>query len=186
VGRDSDEFAYRVGGGSFLLLEHLEEGMFADPEIVRQFKRIGLESGCAIYNRHLGGAVARYEQQFRPVLVGAIRREVPPDILLGSQPLAWELGPILTRKRRIMAEVERTGSPLFSEARGDLRAAFLGEAAGVPAADAVNALGVFADWDLENSLARETACMLLRAGKPEHLMARKMPFDGFFRRGGSR
>lgn len=179
--RDWDEFDYSVGGGGFLFGMLIENALFADGEVVAQFRRIGVDSACSIFNRHYPAAVASHQSQFRPVLIGAVRSQVPADILRADRPLAWEMAPIQARKLRIIDEVERSGASVLAAARGELRAAFLTEAR--QAAVAEGAASAFSDWDLESPLARRRACMLLRAGPPEHFAARKAPFDGFFRRG---
>jgi len=183
LARDSNEFAYRVGGRTFLLSEQIETGAFDDPAVVAEFRRIGLLPACAIYNRHFLAAQTAYEPQFKSVLVGAIRSQVPPEILLGKDPLGWDTPAISTRKRRIAAEVGRTGATLFASARLQLGSSFLAEAALASAADPATASGIFSDWDLEKRLARKSACMILRVGKPDNLASRKLPFDGFYRRG---
>ena len=184
VPRASDEFAYHVGGKEYLLGWKLEETFFTDNEVLAQFRRIGADSACTMFNRHYRPTLARSEPEFRPLLVAAVRSKVPAEVLLGDQPLGFAMGTMQARKGRIIEELETTGGALFARASGELRAAFLADAAA--ASPRTGSAGTFDDWDLEKPLARRHACMILRAGPPEHVMDRKGPFDGFYRRGDAR
>ena len=179
----SDAEVVRLGGGTLLLAQGIDGPLFSEEAAVSQFRRIGIESACGIYNRALDAATATYKPRFEPFLVSAMRRHVPAELLGASPGWPWGSGRMLRYEVRIRTDVERDASDVLAAARKTVRDAFLSDAARQPEAKGDAVAGRFADWDLDRYGARKVACLILR-GPAEHVAARKLPFNGFFSKKG--
>ena len=179
----SDDQIASLGGGTLLLARSIEDAVLADGALTGEFRRIGIRQGCAIHNRALGEASTRYKAEFDGILVAAMRKHVPATMLNARYAFPWGSAQMMAYEKRVVGEVETSGSAMFARARVAVLDAFLSAAAVQPAAPAEAASAPFADWDLERHGARKIACLVLRA-PPEHVAARKLPFNGFFSKKG--
>jgi hypothetical protein len=181
----SDDRVYSSAGGRLMLQNAAEEGVLEDTGVAGEFARLGVVQACRLYNAALTRVLESREPGFRPLFVAAIRRQVPPEVLGGSEgPVAWGTAPLLSRKARIARDIEESAGGLLRDAHAAFLAAVLADAgAGQPSGEGN---GVFADWDLSRRGAFRAACMLLRVSRAGDLARKKLPFDQFFLRTGSR
>jgi hypothetical protein len=180
----SDEYVYRAGGATLLLAEQIEEPVIADPNVEREFARIGIDRACAIYSPRMRSVITAYEQRFRPLLIQSMRARVSPEYFDGNHLIAWGGAQMEARKRLIAMDIERSGDNLFARARAELRRRFLEKAARAPGTDPKRAPGAFADWHLDKPIARRIACSILR-GPADSFAKRKQIFDVFYRKMGN-
>jgi hypothetical protein len=160
-------------------LERAARGaVIADRQVKSEFDRLGLETACSLYNRSLKTVVENRSAAFTPILVAAMRKHIPDEVLGSRSTLPSLDAGLISYRTGILRELDQVAGPLYDGARGELRASFLAAAAGTAGRGGA---GIFADWDLERPLAREVACSIYSA-RPEGRAQRKLFFDGLLKR----
>ena len=173
------------GGGEFLLEQAINEVLFRDVPLQGQLRRVGVERGCLFIQEARRLAVESHREDFRAHLLRAMRAIVPAERMARSSDII--IGGLIPYRRRVEAEIRRSAATVFERAIADARSGAVAALSAAPAVPAAESAGRFADWRLDQPLARQIACNLIIASQgrtAEEFARMRSAFDGFYRRSG--
>ena len=169
-----DATMLHVAGDTFFLRSFVDSEVFKSPLVRTDLHRIGLQRSCAVVRAAVTLAVERNAQAFRPVLLQAMRKEIPAELRAGT---AWSMfaGRVRPYEARIRREVGLDAAAIYTRTRALALSDIAQRVAAEPTTSAPWA-DIFQDWNLDDNMALQHACHLYSLAEPK---AGKRIFDGF-------
>lgn len=131
--QDDDRIdAYADGG--FLLDSYARQHLLDDPAVLARFAEQGFAPACAAFMQTIRAHRDRYDAEFKPLLVAAVREIVPAETLIAAagRPSMFVGGPLLPYGGRVRARLEIIAAPLYRRAAAEYRSTFDGKLAAQP------------------------------------------------------
>jgi len=126
----SDDWVYEVSGKYYILSGKITSRLLDDASIRRRFAGEEFENSCAAFWIARRGLSPSYEQAFKPLMIAAVRKVVPPERLAQAKGPATNADrALLPYDGRVSDELDRTAATIFAEASRELRVRFETEAA---------------------------------------------------------
>ena len=153
-----DATIYRLAGGPFELHSLLSRTVMSDPAVQREVRRVGTPAGCAALYRAQRRVGDRHDAAFRPLLIAAVRRQVPAGVLDSERTrvnIGFVANPALGAHRgKVLDNLARTAATTILNAERDLRDQVANEFA-----SPLRMPGTAGAWSRDRPGSLESACL---------------------------
>lgn len=130
-----DDLIYAYADRGFLLDSYARHSLLDDPAVLARFAEQGFSPACAAFMQTIRAHRDRYDAEFKPLLVAAVREIVPAETLIAAagRSSMFVGGPLLPYGGQVRARLEITAAPLYRRAAAEYRSTFNGKLAARPA-----------------------------------------------------
>ena len=122
----ADDLVYAHADRGFLLDSHARGALLAHPAVLARFAEPGFAPACAAFMQTIRAHRGRYDAEFKPLLVAAVREIVPADALASAtgRPSMFVGGPLLPYGGLVRARLDEVAAPLYRRVASDYRSTF--------------------------------------------------------------